>query len=172
MKTFATRLDRFFIGFACALLWVVPMSIADDTSPLVKAFGAELVNMQGETISTDYLSGKTIGLYFSAQWCPPCRTFTPILVQAYEELKLADKPFELIFVSHDRSEEAMFKYMQDYDMSWLAIPFASPIRDLLKQQHEIRGIPTLIIVNDKGEVITRNGRGDVTAQGAAAFERW
>merc|ERR1719253_707593 len=29
------------------------------------------------------LGGKTIGLYFSAHWFPPCRGFTPQLAKAY-----------------------------------------------------------------------------------------
>ena len=139
---------------------------------VIEAFGDKLVNAQGEAVSAAQLEGKIIGLYFSAEWCPPCRTFTPRLVDAYNELKSAGKPFEVIFVSHDRTEEAMLKYMQGYNMDWLAIAFDGAKRDALKKQHGIRGIPALIIVDDKGEVISRDGRNEVTAHGATAFEKW
>ena len=34
------------------------------------------------------LEGKVIGIYFSAHWCPPCRGFTPKLVEWYGKVKL------------------------------------------------------------------------------------
>jgi len=44
-------------------------------------------------------------IYFSAHWCPPCRSFTPQLADAYEKC-MGDKNFEIIFLSSDRDENA------------------------------------------------------------------
>ena len=30
---------------------------------------------------------KVVALYFSAHWCPPCRQFTPMLKQAWNQAK-------------------------------------------------------------------------------------
>jgi len=46
---------------------------------------------------------KFILLYFSAHWCPPCRKFTPILVDGYKNSTKTN--YEIIFVTHDRSEQ-------------------------------------------------------------------
>ena len=145
----------------------------EEAKPSIQdAFGATLINAQGEEVDTASLAGKKIGLYFSAQWCPPCRAFTPVLVQTYNELKEQGKPFELIFVSSDRSEEAMFKYMADYGMNWLALPFGDARRAALRSKHGVRGIPTLIIVDENGQTLSANGTAEVSAHGAAAFDNW
>lgn len=136
------------------------------------AFGERLINARRQRTSTADLAGKKIGLYFSAQWCPPCRAFTPVLVDMYKELQEQGKPFEIIFVSHDRSENDMIKYMRDYRMPWLAVPFDAALREDLKKKHGIRGIPALIIVDETGATLSANGRSDVSASGAAAFDRW
>ncbi len=63
------------------------------------------------------------GLYFSAHWCPPCRRFTPELVNFYNKVKsgpLAEQ-LEIVFISYDRDEKSYDDY---YDsMPWLTIPF-------------------------------------------------
>ncbi len=52
------------------------------------------------------MNGKeVIGLYFSAHWCGPCRSFTPKLADAYDELIKLGKSFEVVFLSSDDSEE-------------------------------------------------------------------
>ena len=43
-----------------------------------------------------------IGLYFSAHWCPPCKAFTPVLVEAHQKLKATGRDFEVVFVSSDK----------------------------------------------------------------------
>jgi nucleoredoxin len=52
-----------------------------------------------------WLRNKTVLVYFSAHWCPPCRRFTPELVKFYNDLLLKRTDFEIIFASSDRSEE-------------------------------------------------------------------
>jgi nucleoredoxin len=116
------------------------------------------------------LAGKVVGLYFSAEWCPPCKAFTPELVKLRDS---ASDKFEVVFVSSDRSPEAQQKYMKDYKMNWPAVPHDSPLREQLQQKYEIQGIPSLVIINDQGELITSEGRsemGDGDASGV--LNKW
>ncbi len=45
-----------------------------------------------------------VGIYVSAHWCPPCRTFTPQLSQLYKDILAAGKKFGVVFISGDRDE--------------------------------------------------------------------
>jgi thiol-disulfide isomerase/thioredoxin len=47
--------------------------------------------------------------YFSAHWCPPCRSFTPLLSKFYKR-HAASKDFEIIFVSNDKDEAEFNAY--------------------------------------------------------------
>ena len=134
--------------------------------------GDSLVNAAGETIATEDLHAEKIGLYFSAIWCPPCRAFTPLLVDAYNELQAAGEAFEVVFVSADRSADAMQQYLADYNMPWSAIPFDANARSALPQQHRIRGIPSLVIIDAEGNVLNSNAVMDIRDHGADAFARW
>jgi nucleoredoxin len=139
---------------------------------LKEYFGDELVKADGSTVSVDTLAGKTIAIYFSAHWCPPCRGFTPVLVKTYNEMIKDGKPFEVVFASSDRSKDAMAGYMTEMSMPWVAIPFGSKYKGQLGKKYGIRGIPSLVVIDSNGELITKNGRGDVGSKGAAAFDSW
>merc|ERR1712054_602416 len=98
------------------------------------------------------LDGKVLGLYFSAHWCPPCRSFTPQLSKWYSE-GLKDKDFEIVFVSSDRDEEAFKSYHAE--QPWLALDFADrKAKEQLSNLFGVRGIPTLVIVDKDGTTIT------------------
>merc|ERR1711976_652648 len=96
----------------------------------------------GNTVAYSSLAGKTIGIYFSAHWCPPCRGFTPELVKTYNKLKEAGKPFEIIFASSDRDEASFKEYFET--MPWLALPFADrEKKEQLSKLFGVNGIPSL-----------------------------
>lgn len=83
-----------------------------------------LVDRNGQKVTAENaLKDKIIGVYFSAGWCPPCRDFTPLLMEVYDELKSRGSPFEVVFVSCDKTEDAMKQYMEDCHGEWLAVPF-------------------------------------------------
>lgn len=136
--------------------------------------GQSLVKKSKEQVSVDeaLADKEVVGFYFSAHWCPPCRRFTPILADFYEELMEASSPFEIIFVSSDRSEDALFDYMNEAHGDWLAVPFDSSVGNQIKEKFGISGIPTFIVVKKDGTVITANGRKDVESKGAQAFQEW
>jgi len=143
-------------------LFLLPLTAFASLEDLV---GPELINADGEKVATSSLQGKVIGLYFSASWCGPCRAFTPDLVKLRDR---QDDEFEVIFVSSDRSAEDQAEYMEDYDMEWPAIPYESPLRGELAAKYGIRGIPSLIIVDDQGNLITKDGRSEMNGSDSDA----
>ncbi len=134
-------------------------------------FGSDLKNASKKTVSVDALADKVIGVYFSAHWCPPCRTFTPKLVAFHNELSKADKPFEVVFVSSDRDKKAMYGYMKEMKMPWLALPHGDKHKATLSSKYGVRGIPKLVILSPSGELISADGRGEVM-RGASVFDQW
>lgn len=128
-------------------------------------FGSKLTNKNGDSLQTnEALSGKIVGIYFSAHWCPPCRGFTPALAKIYSTIKNeSKKPFEIVFVSSDRDEDSFKDYLSE--MPWLALPFADRDRkNKLSKKYKVQGIPTLIIIDSSnGETITSKGREVVTS---------
>jgi len=132
-------------------------------------FPEKILDSQGKTVSSKVLENKIVGIYFSAQWCPPCRNFTPALVEFRDKNA---KEFEVVFVSSDRSQEDQLKYMEKYGMKWYALAHGSDEANELKKKYEVRGIPSLVIVDADGKTITKNGRGDVSGNPSGALASW
>ena len=145
-----------------SLLLIVPLT---SFATLEELIGTELVDAKGNKVETSSLAGKVIGLYFSASWCGPCKMFTPELVKLRDR---KDDQFEVVLVGSDRSAEDMQKYMKDFDMEWPAIPFESPLRQQLGGKYEIRGIPSLVIIDDQGNLITKDGRSEMSGSDSDA----
>ncbi|XP_026194091.1 nucleoredoxin [Cyclospora cayetanensis] len=122
----------------------------------IQLLGNKLVNNKGETLDPAELSGKTVGIYFSASWCPPCQRFTPKLVETVKRLKERGEQVEIVFVSNDRDEESFNKYFAKMD--WLAVPFKEvSTRAVAQDALNVRSLPTLLWVSPSGEVLTRRG---------------
>ena len=138
---------------------------------LYDLFGERLRTARNKPVSVDTLTDKVIGVYFSAHWCPPCRAFTPELVKFYDKLKADGKPFEIVFVSSDRTEDAMYDYMKEMGMKWVALPHGDEHKELLASKFGVRGIPMFVVLNSKGETITTNGRSEVMG-GTKVFDAW
>ena len=92
-------------------------------------------------------------LYFSAQWCPPCRMFTPKLVDWYKTFKAEHPNFELVFVSGDRDENSMKKYVKDDSMPWPVVSYNNRQKELF-QKYASDGIPYLVLIGKDGNALT------------------
>jgi len=126
----------------------------------VELFGETLLSKAGNIATQDALAGvKNVMIYFSAHWCPPCRGFTPQLAKAYKDSSAAGKDTMVIFVSSDKDQAGFDEHYGE--MPWNALPFDN--RDLkgkLSEKFEVKGIPMLIVLDDKGELVSANGRAE------------
>ncbi len=145
---------------------------------VAKLFDGHIIDKYDEEVDLnhDKYKGKIIGLYFSAHWyllhfiskfirnyflafsrCPPCRGFTPILIDFYKAHS-KDKNFEIIFISSDRDEQSFIEYYKD--MPWLTLSYNErKKKEELGKHFQISGIPTLVLLDgDTGEIISKDAR--------------
>ncbi|KAF0714818.1 hypothetical protein As57867_003659, partial [Aphanomyces stellatus] len=101
---------------------------------------------------------KYVGIYFSAHWCPPCRRFTPLLAESYQQFIDDDlKDLAIVFVSWDEAGDDFDKYYGE--MTFDALPFQNrEQKEVLDQLYEVNSIPTLVFLNESGKIITKSGR--------------
>ena len=97
---------------------------------------------------------KLIAIYFSAHWCPPCRKFTPQLVDFYNRVAQGHPEFDVLFVSADHSAFAMQDYMREMSMPWPAIAYDKIQTEQQVLKYAGRGIPCLVLVDASGKVLS------------------
>jgi len=141
------------------------------------------VNLKADT--ADVLSNaRLIVLYFSAHWCGPCRSFTPMLSEMYDHLsrKYRTHGLEIVFVSSDRDQQSFNQYYQT--MPWKAIPFDQLefVKQSLNVTYGVQGIPSLVVLDavsgqvvvspseSRQEVVTACRGGDLRIE--AMFQSW
>ena len=119
------------------------------------------------------LSGnlKIILVYFSMHNCPPCREFTPLLVELYNETNEHSKVMEVVFMSGDQSQNLYEEYYAE--MPWLALPFKDARMKPAAKHFGVRGLPRLVVLNAKtGATLNDNAVQIVTEQGPVIIEQW
>lgn len=124
---------------------------AENQNWAVNLFGNSLYQWQdsdrsrfAEKPTIDLLKDKdVVAIYFSASWCAPCRQFTPILEQFYNDMnkKLRGR-FEIVLLSRDSSAEEFVSYYQK--MPWLAVPFTDgrleKCLDIAAKAYQLKGM--------------------------------
>jgi len=139
---------------------------------LDELLGDEFRGPDGALVPRSELAGKSLALYFSAHWCPPCRGFTPKLAAVYKAMKDSGRTdFEFIFVSSDNDEAAFNEYHGE--MPWLALPYARrKEKELLSSRFGVNGIPTLVTIDAEGAVVNRNARPSASSDPTGVAFPW
>ena len=133
-------------------------------------FGNVFTSSQGEKTSEVFKDLDVVCLFFAAKSSPPCRIFTPVLKEFYNEVNMLGKVFEIILVSRDSQKEDFEEFLPL--MPWVAYQFDDEKIMEFKKQFKISAIPTLVVLTDTGELVTMAGRDDVVLVGEDCFENW
>ena len=136
-----------------------------------KYLSPTLKNNTGKEVSLEELTQTPIiGLYFSASWCPPCQTFTKLLIPFYETVNEESKQFEVVLFPYDKEEEAAKAYFGK--MPWLSVPLGHEKVKASADHFKVHGIPAFFILKSDGTVLSTDGRKDVSTLGEKALEKW
>jgi nucleoredoxin len=155
-----TLLPTLVLSLALTLLCAAPSS-AETLNELLDGKLVKITDDKIKKVPKGALANKKIfAFYYSAHWCPPCRAYTPGLSSEYAQLSAQHPELELIFVSSDRSEKDMEKYMAWGKMGYPAIDFKKVER--LDQINRLgaRGIPYLVVTDENGKELLGKGKED------------
>ena len=112
----------------------------------------ELPDMDSEKHSLQQYKGKVIMLNFWATWCPPCRREMPSMQALAQEFK--DLPFEVIAINEWESEDIVFPYLGQIDLT-PSFPILFDKSGEISKRYDVRGLPTTYVIDKKGKIVYR-----------------
>jgi thiol-disulfide isomerase/thioredoxin len=100
---------------------------------------------------SDY-RGRYVLLDFWGLWCPNCRAEIPFLKDAYAQFQ--SRGLEIIGMDYEKgaSFDTVRQYLAENNVTW-TFARADSVRDVIKNQFQIDGFPTLILVDPSGGLI-------------------
>ena len=114
------------------------------------------------TLSEYIGKGSYVLLDFWASWCQPCRQEIPALIRAYQ--KYHEKGLDIVSISLDEMAQDWAKGIKDTGMTWTQLSDLRGWRSVAAGAYNIQSIPTAILFNPQGFVVTSNLRGEKLAR--------
>jgi len=122
---------------------------ADPNIQASNVLGFTLTGLKGDKLQLASLQGKAVVFDFWATWCAPCRAQHPLYEQVKQKYRMnPDVAFVSVDTDENHSLVAPFVAEQKWNQS---IYF----EDGLVKRLEINSIPTTLVLNRRGEIISR-----------------
>ncbi|MEX2092992.1 MAG: TlpA disulfide reductase family protein [Pirellulales bacterium] len=117
--------------------------------------------LDGAELDWDSYRGKVVLVDYWATWCGPCRAEVPNVLENY--LKYHDKGFDVVGISLDDKRSDAEDYVKQTNIPWPSLfheaSDQSGWQNPMAVKYGITGIPTAILVDQEGNVVSMQARG-------------
>jgi len=139
--------------FAAPAAPVVQTEEAPSAIPVVPSPSAAnftLVGLDGKAHSLSDYRGRVVFLNFWATWCPPCRGEMPSMQKLY--LSWDQEKYVMLAVNLRDSKDTVSAFASQNGYTF---PILLDETGAVGSQYQVSGIPTTIIIDEKGNVLHR-----------------
>lgn len=113
-------------------------------------------DLSGKEVGTAQYKGKTLLVVFWATWAEPVKRDLPELAKLYE--KNRDKGFAVLGINLDNERKDLDAYLKANPLPWPQIYEQDGMDSRLATEFGIISLPTMILVDPKGNVVSRSIR--------------
>ena len=122
-------------------------------------FEMEFTAVDGRKVNVQEMKGKVVLIDFWATWCGPCVAELPKVKKIYNELH--EKGFEIIGISFDKQKAGLMEFVDKQQMDWPQYFDGKGWGTKYGVEYEISSIPTMWLVDKKGNLRDLNARQDL-----------
>jgi thiol-disulfide isomerase/thioredoxin len=135
---------------------------------LGKPLPIKFTAVDGREVDLAKLTGKVVLVDFWATWCGPCVAEVPNVKDTYD--RLHGKGFEIVGISFDKDRKALERFVAEHEMKWPQYFDGKYWQNEYGQKYGINGIPTMWLVDKKGNLRDMNARGALEEKVAKLLE--
>ncbi len=125
--------------------------------------------LDGREVDLAKLKGKVVLVEFWSTSCGPCVAEMPTVKAVYE--KLHDKGFEVVAISLDDKEDVLRRFIKRNELPWPQHFDGKGWENEFAVRYGIFGIPTMWLVDKRGNLRNDNARGDLEQRVTAMLKQ-